>query len=99
MRLQTQPVLSLPLKRYSDYWRWCRGSKPPTYTKERRVSDVVPRSSSPPPIATSEPPPRWRELPPVNRRRLLVSLSHLLEYRLEEPATMPKREVKDHDRG
>jgi hypothetical protein len=58
-----------------------------------------PEEQFPPPIATSEPPPRWRELPPVNRRQLLVSLSHLLEYRLEEPATMPKRGVKDHDRG
>jgi hypothetical protein len=58
------------------------------------------RGAVPPPsIATSEPPPPWRELPPANRRRLLVSLSHLLEHRFEEPATPPQREMKDHDRG
>ena len=28
---------------------------------------------------------------PVNRRRLLMSLSRLLEHRLEEPHTTPRR--------
>lgn len=58
------------------------------------------RGAVPPPsIATSERPPRWRELPPVNRGRLLLSLSRLLENRLEEPDTTPRRKVKNHDRG
>ncbi len=70
----------------------------PTYPKERRVSDV-PRSSSPPSVATSEPPPPWSEFPPANRRRLLLSLSRLLEHRFEEPATPPREEAKDRDRG
>ena len=56
------------------------------------------RGAFPPSIAASEQPPQWRELPPLNRRRLL-SLSRLLEHRFEQPATTPQREVNDHDRG
>jgi hypothetical protein len=58
-----------------------------------------PEEQFPPSIAASQPPPPWRELPPANRRRLLASLSRLLEHRFEEPATTPRREVDDHDRG
>ena len=71
------------------------------HTRKRGRSGVVHGSSSPPFVAASKPPPQWRELPPANRRRILVSLSHLLEHRLEKPATTPlwREEVPDHDRG
>jgi DDE superfamily endonuclease len=70
------------------------------HIRSRGGSAMLSRGAVPPPsIAASQPPPPWRELPPANRRRLLLSLSHLLEHRLQEPATTPRREVNDHDRG